>query len=92
MTGAVHALAHQLAGQAVTVISGSMAGAECWVEDWWDRLAGGSWMDATGNPACLAYAVRSATDRLPVDNEVVYGRVGDIGHLIHASELGGVVR
>lgn len=57
------------------------------VEDWWDRIAGKSWMDCEGNPACLAYAVRSGLARGPVDDEVVYGKVGPFGHLVHVTEL-----
>ena len=64
-------------------------GAEFHVEDWWDRLGGKSWMDCDGNPACLIYAVRSANadPRLPLDNEVLYGKVGHFGSLVHVSEL-----
>ncbi len=61
--------------------------AEYRVEDWWDRVAGKSWMDCDGNPACLAYAVRSA-GRFPLDNEVVYGKSHGMGYLVHVSELG----
>ncbi|PQM51799.1 hypothetical protein C5U48_12790 [Mycolicibacter virginiensis] len=57
------------------------------VEDWWDRLAGGSWMFADGNPAAMAYAVRSAFKGLPIDNEVLYGKVGALGYLVHVSEI-----
>ena len=56
------------------------------VEDWWDRVSGGSWMDAVGNPAALQYAMRSA-GVLPLDNDVVYGKIGSFGHLIHITEL-----
>jgi hypothetical protein len=60
------------------------------VEDWWDRLTGGSWMDAEGNPAALQYAMRigSRFGDVPVDDDVVYGKIGPYGHLVHASELG----
>lgn len=57
------------------------------VEDYWDRVSGGSWMDAQGNPAALGYAMRSGLAGLPTDDEVVYGKVGGLGHLIHVSEL-----
>src|SRR5437016_1310536 len=57
------------------------------IEDYWDRVSGGSWMNATGNPACLIYAVR--TVGLPIDDEVLYGKTkGRMGVLIHVSELG----
>lgn len=58
------------------------------VEDYWDRITGGSWMNAEGNPAALVYAVRSAIAGLPTDNEVVYGKAHGLGVLVHVSELG----
>lgn len=58
------------------------------IEDWWDRIVGKSWGVCDGNPACLHYAMRSGFGGLPPDDEVVYGKVGAYGHLIHASELG----
>jgi len=62
-------------------------GSEFLVEDWWDRVAGESWMYCEGNPACLTYAVRSGLLGLPIDNEVLYGKVGLYGHLVHISEI-----
>lgn len=60
-----------------------------WIEDWWDRVSGESWMFAQGNPAALKYAMRSGMRRpsLPTDDEVVYGKFEGLGHLVHASEL-----
>jgi hypothetical protein len=62
------------------------------LEDWWDKITGKSWGDCDGNPACLLYALR--TGMLPLDNaahslddEVVYGKIGNVGHLVHVSEL-----
>lgn len=57
------------------------------IEDWWDRVTGGSWMDAKGNPAALIYAVRSVDAGLPLDNQVVYGHIKNRGTLVHVSEL-----
>jgi hypothetical protein len=59
------------------------------VEDWWDRLAGGSWMFADGNPAAVTYALRSAlsANPVPVDDEVLYGKIGPFGQLVHISEV-----
>lgn len=83
-----HAEPHPLAGQTVKIRDGieRIGGAEYRLEDWWDRLTGGSWMDATGNFAAMAYAVRTAGDT-PIDDEVVYGKIGSLGFLIHVSEL-----
>lgn len=56
------------------------------VEDWWDHLTGRSWEDmaATGNPACRNYGMRQG---LPSDGEVVYGKIGHLGYLVHQSEI-----
>jgi hypothetical protein len=85
---------HPLAGQSVELndtakdpVQGAvMPGAEYRIEDWWDRLGGGSWMFADGNHAALHYAVRVASNGLPLDDEVGY-----LGHIVHVSELGPVM-
>lgn len=97
----MHSETHPRAGQTVKLnvassltaekLTAELAGQEFVIEDWWDHLTGGSWMDAVGNPAALKYALRSGALFLPLDNEVVYGHVGPFGHLVHASELGEVV-
>lgn len=83
-----HKEKHPLAGQPAMVDMGEGQGPEEFmIEDWWDLLTGGSWMNAEGNPAAILYAVRSAVKGLPMDNEVVYGKIGGLGHLVHVSEL-----
>lgn len=82
-----HKDASPLAGQTVTIKSGQFAGQEYRVEDWWDRLGLGSWMFAAGNPACIMYAIRTADDDLPIDDDVLYGKIGSLGHLVHLSEI-----
>lgn len=57
------------------------------VENWWDHMTGGSWMFAQGNPACIVYAIRTALNDLPMDDDVVYGKINGLGHLVHISEL-----
>ena len=46
-------------------------------------------MVCDGNPACLVYAMRSATQDqdIPLDDEVLYGKIGSLGHLVHISEI-----
>ncbi len=66
---------------------GLVDGAEYRVEDWWQNVYGQSWMIAQGNPAALIYALRSATGGLPTDEEVLYGKVGSFGYLVHVSEV-----
>ncbi len=89
-----HAFAHPLAGKTVQLkLKGTHPHIEepnptLRIEDWWDRVSGGSWMKATGNPAAMMYGIRSGMNGLPTDDEVVYGKVGSRGHLIHVSEIG----
>jgi len=89
----MHAEKSQLAGRTVHIRKDvvhpqvRIGGQEFHVEDWWDRLTGGSWMDARSNPACIIYAIRSGFAGLPMDDEVLYGKVGPFGHLIHISEI-----
>mgnify|MGYP001613224196 CR=1 FL=1 len=80
---------HSLAGQQVIIGKGNLAGQEYTIEDYWENVSGGSWMNAKGNPACLMYAMRTAFQeyRVPTDNEVIYGKIGGLGHLVHVSEL-----
>ena len=67
-------------------------GEEFWVEDWWDRLTGGSWMNAIGNPAAMFYGISSAQGNLPTDDEVIYGKIGALGYIVHQSEIGEIVK
>ena len=66
-----------------------VGGAEYEIEGLWNspRIGGKSWMDSNGNPACLHYAMRSAANGLPIDNNVLYGKIGGLGHLVHVSEI-----
>jgi len=78
----------ELAGKKVIIKSGTYKGAEYVVEDWWENIYGKSWMFSEGNPACLKYAMRAGLkDNLPTDNEVLYGKIGGLGELIHISEI-----
>ena len=83
-----------LAGQTV-LISSDLTSAgpgphEYRIEDWWDHLTGKSWRYSDGNMAAMLYGVRSGVQGLPLDDEVVYGKVGAFGHLVHVSEILGV--
>ena len=87
---------HPLAGQKVILNCkpdpDGLNGNKFRVEDWQMNVMGRSWMVCDGNPACLKYAMRSAFAGLPTDNKVIYGHINGIGHLIHESELGEVVK
>jgi hypothetical protein len=52
-------------------------------------MTGASWQDAAGNPAAVQYAVRAIVKRLPVNDDVVYGKVGALGYLLHVTEVEG---
>ena len=85
---------HPLAGKTVrlklaTADQDNLDGSEYRLEDWWANVSGGSWMEANGNPAAIKYAFRIGfATNPPADDEVVYGKVGLYGHLIHVSEIG----
>ncbi len=93
----LHNEASPLAGQTVRIASwvkhpqnSSFGGADIRIEDWWDRVSGGSWMFAKRNPACLVFAMRTGFSErsIPTDDDVLYGKTADgLGHLIHVTEL-----
>lgn len=59
-------------------------------EDYWINITGKSWGNCNGNPACIEYALRTATQKLKTpfyDDKVVYGKIDGFGHLFHESEL-----
>ncbi len=88
-TPARHREPSAYAGKVVRIKASApqLGGSEYRVEDWWDRLGYGSWMHQNGNPACLNYAIRSGLAGLPTDDEVLYGKIGAFGHLVHVSEI-----
>jgi len=67
----------------------NFGGSEFLVENWWDKVSGGSWMFADGNPACMIYAIRTgfSENTVPIDDEVLYGKIGCFGHLVYISEI-----
>ncbi len=69
------------------ILSGSLKGQQIEIEDTWINVSGSSWMFAKGNPACLQYAIRAAVDKLPSDDNVYYGKINGLGHLVHESEI-----
>lgn len=98
----IHDKPHPLAGRTVTLDKKAddparhmvMPGSEYRIEDWWDRVSGQSWMYSQGNPAAIQYAMRSGMRcamgaAVPSDDEVVYGHIDGMGHLLHVSELPG---
>lgn len=90
-----HEEEHPLAGQTVKVNLERRAGPaiepgehEFEVQDWWDHLTGGTWRSPkTPNWACIHYQATAPLAGLPLDNEVIYGHIGRLGYLVHASEI-----
>ena len=84
---------HPLAGKTVKLLCDvdGQEKPEYRIEDWWIRVAGKSWAVAQGNPACIKYGFRAGVAGVPGDDNVLYGKIGSYGHLIHESELGEVL-
>jgi hypothetical protein len=61
------------------------------LEDWYDRVTGTSWREGPVTPATANYVWRLNNKKMPRDDEVVYGKVGHLGYLIHEHELGELV-
>lgn len=87
----IHKEPHPLAGKTVTIADRveQIGGSLFVVEDYWDRVSGISWMNANGNPAAMQYGIRTgmSKDPVPTDNEVLYGKIGGFGCLVHYSEI-----
>ncbi|MGH3882888.1 MAG: hypothetical protein ACRDRC_05725 [Pseudonocardiaceae bacterium] len=80
---------HPLAGRTVTLwpLSGRYR-----IEDWCDRVFGTSWQELD-RPASRQYATRislgvGCAGGIPVDDEVVYGKIDGLGYLVHVTEIG----
>lgn len=89
MMAVVHSEAHHLAGKIVKIDLGE-GSVDYRLEDWWDRVVGSTWMSAEYNhPACFIYATRinNPSSKAPRDDEVVYGKIGPRGHLVHITEI-----
>lgn len=90
----IHTSSHPLAGRPVTLIENNSLGIPTteiyMIEDWWDSITGNSWQISTGNPAALEYSLRIATTSIPLDDEVVYGKLKGLGILVHVSEIAGI--
>ena len=52
-----------------------------------DRVSGKSWRGVPATVTELSYSRRVSAEGLPLDDEVVFGRIYDSGYLMHVSEL-----
>lgn len=85
----IHSKPHPLSNKIVRINKGSFQRRLFRLEDYWDRIDDcESWRKSAGeNPVAIFYALRVAKDRLPVNDEVVYGKIQGSGCLIHVSEF-----
>ncbi len=84
---------HPLAGHTVLLTgkyTKELEGRELRVEHWWINVSGKNWGNSDGNPVALQYAMRMGFARGPLGNDVVYGKIGSYGALVHVDELGSV--
>lgn len=90
----IHENKSEFAGKTIklkdTVVG--MRGESFEVEDYFDRLAGESWMACSGNISVLSYSIRAGVSNrlgitIPLDNEVLYGKIRGLGYLVHVCEL-----
>lgn len=79
----IHIEEHPLAGKTVKLKNGQ----DYRVEDWADRVLGCSVWAANGNPAALKFAIRRAVENLPIDQRLLYGKIGMFGEIIHETEI-----
>jgi hypothetical protein len=84
-----HPQKHPLAGRTVRV-SIFDQDEDFYVYDWFDRVFQAFWLSKAGGRSAQNYAKHAGFKGLPLDNEVVYGRVGKWGTIVHATELEGL--
>lgn len=88
---------YKYAGKTMKVAQGAgrafngelLDGREFIVEDYWINIVGKTWRYVEGNPAVVEYICRAMKKKTPppMDDDVVYGKIGPYGHLFHVSEL-----
>ena len=61
------------------------------IEDYWENVNGRSWKIVKGNHSVGIYKKRIKKNMLPEDNEVLYGKIGSIGLIIHVTEIIGEI-
>ncbi len=86
MSKSVHPDQCPIAGQRFLI---EREGIELQIEvvDWWDRLVNRSWNKCLASRTCLHYAMRSAWDNLPANDDVLLVSANGERCLMHVSEL-----
>lgn len=104
----IHPDSHPLAGKTITVkLRGAPHqrlhdGVELIVEDWWsiaheeNELGFLPRLLSSRSPAAINYIVRAEIAGIPLDDDVIYGKVFEgplgLGYIIHSSEIGDVIQ
>ena len=90
----IHNEPHPKAGEIVTLVHAHdpqrhmvESGVPFRVEDWYDRISEGQSWRKHKTFATHWYQQRAASTDLPLDDEVLYGHIGSLGHLVHISEI-----
>ena len=65
----------------------NFGGSEFEIKDWYDRVSGDSWK-SKNSAACYACAIRIMKQEVKEkDDEVLYGKIDNVGCLVHISEI-----
>lgn len=90
----MHKQSSEFAGKTVRIKSNHeiFNGKNMQVKDWWDRSALCSWATVISSVSCLYYAVRTAGQTNLTDEEVLVGLIDGYEHLVHVSEVAGVIK
>lgn len=80
----IHSEPSPLANTTVTLSSGPYEGSEYNIQDYWDRIFGGSWMESD-SPYAVEYTIHGLSYRVPMDDEVLYGEIDGIGHIVRVA-------
>ena len=88
----IHEESHPLKGTKIKVTKGKYKDQEFEIIDWFDVYSGGYvWFKNPENPDCVEYMSRLLSDKLYIDNEVIYAKkVGaspEVHRVLHVSEL-----
>ncbi len=103
----MHKTSHPLAGKTVKIIDGEFKGKECYIVDWYDKMAGMNFLDEPSNTG-RAMLIGEYMERLRDENhltmdvmfdwddpnidEVVYTKIDNLGKIIHVDQLGEEVK
>jgi|AntAceMinimDraft_16_1070373.scaffolds.fasta_scaffold32490_5 hypothetical protein len=88
----IHTEKSKFAGKEIKIKdeANQLGGRKILIEDWWDKISGNSWTNNPGNFACSNYLNRiefSSKIKIPLNDEVLYGKINGLGYLVHINEI-----